>query len=199
MPAGVSRAAMSSPTTDPSAAPHPATWNHTVPPQHVGSHSRYSAGCRCAACTAAHADYLGDWRAGRIHRSADTAPVGEHLQRLVDSGLVLAYLADEAGSRAARCTGSGTAPGGLTGDGGGAARAAPAGVCDALPSGVRDRDSLNVTGGNPRRQRSAAVADLDLRRRPLRELASGLAVSARTVQRWRSAQVSPVGAVRRGR
>jgi hypothetical protein len=54
---------------------------HPVQPRHP------RRGCR----------YLAAWRAGRLQRRVDTGPVQAHLTRLVDSGLLLAHIADEAG------------------------------------------------------------------------------------------------------
>ena len=189
MPAGVSRAAQSSPTITRSAVPDRALIS--VPSAHVGSHSRYSAGCRCAGCTAAHADYLADWRAGRIPRSADTAPVRAHLQRLVGCGLVLGYLADEAGIprrtvygiwHGRRRTAPSTAAALLA--------LRPLRVADALPSSIRQRDVLDASGSGPVRRRAATVHDFDLHRHSAREVAEQLGVSSRTVQRWRTAQAA---------
>jgi len=187
MPAGVSRAA------DPSSAPVPSavldrtTSNTSTPAPHVGAHSRYSAGCRCAACTAAHAGYLADWRGGRILSSADAAPVRAHLQRLVGSGLVLAYLADEAGVprrtvygiwHGTRRTAPATAASLLA--------LRPLRVADALPAAVREGDALAASA--ERTSRRTGVAGLDLHRQSARQVAEQLGVSARTVQRWRAAQ-----------
>lgn len=158
------------------------------PARHVGSHSRYSGGCRCPACTAAHADYLVHWRAGRIAARVDTTAVRAHLQRLVASGLVLGYLADEAGVPRRTVYGlwhgrPRTAP---------ATAAAllalrPLRVADTLPTPVRELDALaDSRGSRPRRRR--AIGDVDLHRQPARQAAEQLGVSARTLQRWRAAQ-----------
>ena len=104
------------------------------------------------------------------------------------SGLVLAYLADEAGIprrtvygiwHGARRTSPETAAAllGLR----------PLAVADALPVTVRELDTLDAAGVN-RRRRAAAGRDLDLRRRTVGAAAAELGVSRRTVQRWRSAQ-----------
>jgi hypothetical protein len=157
---------------------------------HVGSHSRYSAGCRCPSCTAAHTAYLVDWRAGRIRRSADAAPVRAHLQRLVASGLVLGCLADEAGVPRRTVYGlwhgrRRTAP---------AMAAAllalrPLQVAAVLPLQVRELEALaEVRGSRPGRRR--AVEGLDLDGRTAREAAAQLGVSARTVSRWRATQTT---------
>jgi hypothetical protein len=160
---------------------------------HVGSHSRYSAGCRCAACTAAHAAYLADWRAGRIRRSADAAPVRAHLQRLVASGLVLGYLADEAG--VPRGTVYGLWHGrGRTSPATAAALLAlrPLRVAAVLPLPVRELEALaEVRGSRPGRGR--VVGGLDLDGRTAREAAAELGVSPRTVFRWRATQVTQAG------
>lgn len=184
----MSRATQPSPTSVPSDCPvqAPNSCATTALP-HLGSHCRYSAGCRCAGCTAAHARYLADWRAGRIHRSADTAPVREHLRRLVDSGLVLAYLADEAGIprrtvygiwHGTRRTAPATAASLLA--------LRPLRIANSLPAEVRERDALATSA--ERTSRRTAVAGLDLHRESARQVAERLGVSARTVQRWRAAQ-----------
>lgn len=155
---------------------------------HVGSHSRYSAGCRCRACTAAHSAYLVDWRAGRIRRSADAAPVRAHLQRLVASGLVLGYLADEAGVPRRTVYGLWHG-GGRTSPATAAALLGlrPLGVAAVLPLPVRQLEALaEVRGSRPGRRR--AVDGLELRHRSVREAAEQLGVSPRTVSRWRTAQ-----------
>lgn len=189
MPAGVSRAADPSPAPVPSAVPDRTTANTSTPAPHVGAHSRYSAGCRCAACTAAHAGYLADWRAGRIQRSAAAAPVRAHLQQLVASGLVLAFLADEAGIprrtvygiwHGTRRTAPATAASLLA--------LRPLRIAEALPTGVRERDALAASTGRTRRR--TAVAGLDLYRESAGQVAKRLGVSARTVQRWRAARAA---------
>jgi hypothetical protein len=187
---GVSRATHSSPRSQSLVPDRAASATPTPEPPHVGSHSRYSAGCRCSGCTAAHAAYLADWRAGRIRRSADTAPVRAHLQRLVGSGLVLGYLADEAGIprrtvyaiwHSSRRTSPHTAAALLA--------LRPLGVADALPTLIRRRDAIAASGGGPARRR-AVLHDVDLDKHSAREVAEQLGVSPRTVQRWRTAQAA---------
>ena len=163
------------------------------PSTHVGSHSRYSAGCRCPACTAAHATYLADWRAGRVERAADAAPVRAHLQRLVATGLVLAYLADEAGVPRRTVYGlwhgtKRTSPATATA----LLALRPLNAAEVLPVHVREVEALADSRGD-RAHRRRAVQRLDLRSRSARDAATQLGVSTRTVQRWRSAQTSEVG------
>jgi transcriptional regulator with XRE-family HTH domain len=115
--------------------------------------------------------------------------VRTHLQRLVTSGLVLAYLADEAG--VPRSTVYGIWRGaGRTAPATAAALLAlrPLRVADVLPTEVRDCDAL--TAGAGRAGHRAAVAGLDLHRDSAQRLAERLGVSARTVQRWRAAQAA---------
>lgn len=166
------------------AAGHPAA----AAPSHIGSHSRYSGGCRCPACTTAHAAYLADWRAGRVQRSADAPPARAHLQRLVASGLVLGYLADEAGvpRRTIYAIWHGTK---RTAPATAAALLAlrPLDVAEVLPLPVRELDALADTAGD-RAGRRRAVAGLDLHARSAREVAAELGVSARTVVRWRAVE-----------
>ena len=188
---GVSRVARAGLESKLPPVPDRAVHTPTASP-HVGSHSRYSAGCRCPSCRASHTAYLVAWRAGRIRRSADTAPVRAHLQQLVGSGPVLGYLADEAGVprrsvyRIWHCTG----------------RIAPATAAAllalrplltgaVLPAAVRDRDALDAAGVSVRLRRTAGTRELDLWRRSAGELAAELGVSVRTVQRWRAAQPGP--------
>ncbi len=159
-----------------------------VPPRprdHVGSHSRYSAGCRCAACTRAHAFYLCDWRAGRIEARVDAAPVRAHLQRLVDSGLILAHLADEARvprrtvyglwRRSHHTTHRRTADALLA--------LRPLEIEALLPARVVLADRADG-----RSKRRSAVEGLDLRRGGAARIANALGVSVRTVERWRALQ-----------
>ncbi len=156
---------------------------------HVGSHSRYSAGCRCPACTAAHADYLVDWRAGRIAGRVDAAAVRAHLQRLVASGLVLGYLADEAGVPRRTVYGlwHGRRPRTAPATAAALLALRPLRVADALPTPVRELDALADSRGS-RSRRRRAIGGLDLQRQPARQVAEQLGVSARTLQRWRAAQ-----------
>jgi hypothetical protein len=132
-----------------------------------------------------------DWRAGRIRRSADAAPVRAHLQRLVASGLVLGYLADEAG--VPRRTVYGLWHGrGRTSPATAAALLGPLRplrVAAVLPLPVRELEALaEVRGSRPGRGR--VVGGLDLDGRTAREVAAELGVSPRTVFRWRATQVT---------
>ena len=129
-----------------------------------------------------------DWRAGRIRRSADAAPVRAHLQRLVASGLVLGYLADEAGVPRRTVYGLWHG-GGRTSPATAAALLGlrPLGVAAVLPLPVRQLEALAEARGSwPGRRR--AVDGLELRHRSVREAAEQLGVSPRTVSRWRAAQ-----------
>jgi hypothetical protein len=114
-----------------------------------------------------------------------------HLQRLVASGLVLGYLADEAGIprrtvygiwHGRRRTAPPTAAALLA--------LRPLRVADALPTSIRERDALDASRNGPARRRAATVHDLDLHRHSARDIAQQLGVSSRTVQRWRTAQAA---------
>lgn len=152
---------------------------------HAGSHSRYCEGCRCPDCKAAHRRYLAAWRAGRLQRRVDTGPVQAHLTRLVDSGLLLAYIADEAAvprSTARRVwhgaarTSPETAARLLT--------VRPLDVDAHLPRHVRLADTARP--GRRATPPSTARGLADLTAGSARDTAALLGVSPRTVGRWRS-------------
>lgn len=113
-----------------------------------------------------------------------------HLQRLVASGLVLGYLADEAGVPRRTVYGlwhgrRRTSP---------AAAAAllalrPLRVAAVLPLAVRELDALAEARGD-RTGRRRAVDGLDLVGRTAQEAAAELGISARTVSRWRATQAA---------
>lgn len=166
------------PARDPSPPVSPAAAGH------VGSHSRYSAGCRCPGCTAAHRVYLADWRAGRVAGRVDTGPVRAHLRTLAGSGLVLGYLDDEAGVprgtvyriwRGAARTSAGVADRLLA--------LRPLDPAAALPTPVRLADARG-----PVARRAAAGDLLDPNGGSAAVAAARLGVSRRTAARWRARQ-----------
>jgi hypothetical protein len=117
-------------------------------------------------------------------RRVDATPVRAHLRRLVNSGLVLAHLADEAGVprrtvyglwHGVRATSPETAAALLA--------LRPLEVEALLPARVVLADAAH----NPAKRRSA-VANLDLRRDAAVRTANAIGVSSRTVERWRAAQ-----------
>lgn len=62
-----------------------------------GSRTRYNRHhCRCAPCTRAHADYNRDYARG-VRRSIPSAPVGAHLNALLEAGWTLTALAAHLG------------------------------------------------------------------------------------------------------
>jgi len=152
---------------------------------HVGSHSRYCEGCRCRDCKGAHRRYLAAWRAGRLQRRVDTGPVHAHLARLIDSGLLLAYVADEAG--VPRSTARRVWQGAARTSPETAARLLaihPLDVDAHLPRHVRLADTARP-GRRPSPPNTAGVL-ADLTAGSARDTAAMVGVSPRTVGRWRA-------------
>lgn len=116
----------------------------------------------------------------------DAGPVRAHLQRLVASGLLQSYLADEAGVprttvhdllHSSRRISAPIAEALLA--------LRPLDVEAALPARVALADSTGSRSG-----RSGVVAGLDLQTGSVRDAAAALGVSTRTVERWRARQAS---------